>query len=194
MALVLFLQNIFSPLPSELVLALAGALVSEGRLALVVLMLAATAGSLAYSLALWVPGRLFGKERAYRIVERYGKWLLLRASDVEKAQEFFDRHGGKAVFFGRFLTGVRSVVPIPAGVSGMPLLRFSLYTVLGSGLCNASLILVGAVLRQNWRQIIDYFETFEYVGYTGLAALVLWFVIVRLTGKGAAVEDSDERR
>lgn len=165
---------------------------SEGRFALVVLILAATAGSLVYSLALWTPGKLLGEERAYRIVECHGKWLLLRASDVEKAQRFFDRHGGKAVFLGRFLTGVRSVVPIPAGVAGMPLMRFSLYTVLGSGLWNAFLISVGAVLHQNWREIIGYLKAFEYVGYAGLAALVLWFVIVRLTGKGAAAEDSDK--
>lgn len=192
MALLLFVQNIFSPIPSELVLPLAGALVSEGGFALFVLILAATAGSLMYSLALWAPGKLLDEERVYRIVGRYGRWLLLRSSDVEKAQWFFDRHGGKVVFLGRFLPGVRSVVPIPAGIAGMPLLPFSLYTVLGSGLLNALLISLGAVLRENWREIIGYLETFEYVGYASLAALVLWFVIVRLRGRTAATEDSDK--
>lgn len=191
MALLLFFQNIFSPIPSEIVLPLAGALTSEGSFALLVLILAATAGSLLYSLALWAPGKLLGEERVYRLVKRYGRWLLIRTSDVEKARWFFDRHGGKAVFLGRFLPGVRSVVPIPAGIASMPLPSFSLYTVLGSGLVNALLILLGAVLRENWREMIGYLNTFEYVGYAGLAALVLWFVIVRLTGRRAAAEDSD---
>lgn len=192
MALLLFVQNIFSPIPSEFVLPLAGVLVSEGRFPLFALILAATAGSLMYSLALWAPGKLLGEERVYRIVERHGRWLLLRGSDVERARRFFEEHGGKAVFLGRFLTGIRSVVPIPAGIAGMPLLPFSIYTVLGSGLLNALLILLGAVLRENWRRIIGYLQTFEYVGYASLAVLVLWFVIDRLAGRRAAAEDSDK--
>lgn len=192
LALVLFLQNILSPLPSELVLPLAGALVSGGGFAISVLILAATAGSLAYSLALWAVVRLFGEERVYRLVKRHGKWLLIRTSDVEKARRFFADHGGKAVFLARFFTGVRSVMPIPASIAGMPLLPFSLYTVLGSGIANAALILLGALLRQNWREISGYLETLGYAGYAILAALVLWFVVARLSARGAA-EDPDEK-
>lgn len=192
-ALVIFAQNIVSPLPSEFVLPLAGTLVDGGSVPLLILILAATAGSLIYSLALWTLGRMLGEKRVYRVVERYGRWLLLRTSDVQKAQRFFDRHGGKAVFLGRFLTGIRSVVPLPVGIAGMPVLPFSLYTVLGSGIVNAALISFGAVLRENWNEIVGYLETFGYVGYANLIAIILWFAIVRLRGRRAATGDSDEK-
>lgn len=181
-AFLIFLENIFPPIPSELVLPLTGFLVSEGRFSFTLVMIATVVGSVLSSLIWWEVGKVVGQERIYQWVERYGRWLLLRTSDVEKAEKFLAKHGGKAVFFGRFVPGIRSVISLPAGLAAMPVLPFALYTALGSGLYNALLVGVGIVLRGNWREVLGYLDTFEYVAYAAIALPTLWFVIDRLRG------------
>lgn len=190
----LFVESVFPPIPSELVLPLAGFLVSEGRFGFFPMILAATAGSLLSALTLWAAGKLFGEERVYRVVRRYGRFVLLRTSDVSRAQRFFDKHGGKAVFFGRFVPGVRSLVSVPAGLANMPLPSFILYTALGSALWNTLLVSLGAMLRERWREVLGYLEAFEYVAYAGIATLILWFVFARLSVQKSQLDRSDETK
>lgn len=190
----LFVESVFPPIPSELVLPLAGFLVSEGRFGFFPVILAATAGSLLSALTLWAAGKLFGEERVYRVVRRYGRFVLLRTSDVSRAQRFFDKHGGKAVFFGRFVPGVRSLVSVPAGLANMPLPSFILYTALGSALWNTLLVSLGAMLRERWREVLGYLEAFEYVAYAGIATLILWFVFARLSVQKSQLDRSDETK
>lgn len=190
----LFVESVFPPIPSELVLPLAGFLVSEGRFGFVPVILAATAGSLLSALTLWAAGKLFGEERVYRVVRRYGRFVLLRTSDVSRAQRFFDKHGGKAVFFGRFVPGVRSFISVPAGLATMPLPSFILYTALGSALWNTLLVSLGALFRDRWREILGYLEAFEYVVYAGIATLILWFVFARLGVRKSQLDRSDETK
>lgn len=173
----MFLENVFPPIPSELVLPLAGFLLSEGRFGFAAVLAVATAGSVLGSLALWSLGKLFGEERVYRLIGRYGSWALLRVSDVKRAERFFDDHGGKVVFLGRFVPGVRSLISAPAGLADMPVAPFLLYTALGSGLWNTFLIAAGALLRERWRSILGYLDAFEYVAYAIKATLVVWFVL-----------------
>ncbi len=179
-ALLIFLENIFPPIPSELVLPLTGFLVSEGRFSFTLVMIATVVGSVLSSLVWWGVGKLVGRERVYQLVGRYGKWLLVRTSDVENAEKFLAKHGGKAVFFGRFVPGIRSVISLPAGLADMPVLAFAVLTALGSGLYNALLVGVGILLRGNWREILGYLDAFEYVVYAVIALPALWFVINRL--------------
>lgn len=147
-ALMLF-ENLFPPIPSELILPLAGFFVSRGELGFAGALLAATAGSLVGAFVLYGLGRYGGRP----LVLRYGRLLRVKESDLDRADGWFDRHGGRVVFLGRMVPGVRSIVSIPAGMSEMPLGRFSLLTTSGSAVWNALLIGAGWYLGQNWQRV-----------------------------------------
>ena len=139
------LENLFPPLPSEVVLPLAGFLAGQGKLSLAAVLVAATVGSVVGALVLYWAGAALGRDRMRRIAERLP---LMDADDVDRAQGWFDRHGRSAVLVGRLVPGVRSLVSIPAGIARMPLLPFLGYTTLGSAAYNAVLVLLGHQLGQ----------------------------------------------
>lgn len=141
--LLMFLENVFPPIPSELIMPLAGFTARQGKLAFVGVVLAGMVGSVLGALPLYYAGRLLGKERIKAWADRNGKWLALSGDDIEKADAWFDRHGDKGVFLGRLVPGVRSLLSIPAGLSGMALPKFLLYSALGTGLW-AALLAYGA--------------------------------------------------
>lgn len=171
------LENVFPPVPSEVVLPLAGFAAGQGKISLFAAILWTTAGSVVGALVLYGLGRWLGIERMRRLAARVP---LLDESDVDRADEWFDRHGNKAVFIGRMVPVVRSLISIPAGVSGMPVGRFALYTAAGSLVWNSALVVSGYALGDNY-QLID-----RYLGWVSTAVVVLlagalaWFVITRL--------------
>lgn len=140
LALLVMLENVFPPIPSEPVLTLAGVLATQGRMSLPLVLLASMLGSVVGALVLYESGARFGRARLVRIVERMP---LASVADLERAEAWFDRHGQPAVFFGRFVPVVRSLVSIPAGIERMPRGRFVLLTSLGSGAWNAAFVLIG---------------------------------------------------
>lgn len=145
----MLLENLFPPIPSELVLPLSGFFVSRGTLGFAGAVLAATVGSLLGAFVLYGLGRHGGRP----LVLRYGSLLRVRGADLDRADDWFDRYGGTLVFFGRMVPGIRSIVSIPAGMSEMPLMRFSLLTASGSALWNALLIGAGWYLGENWQRV-----------------------------------------
>ncbi len=151
-ALLVALESIFPPIPSELVLLLTGFNVETGRFALIPAILLATVGSVVgawvlYGLGAWIRG-----ERLERFLARVGRWIGLTADDVATGFEWFDRHGGKIVLYGRLVPVVRSVVSIPAGAERMPFARFTLLTAAGSLLWNTVWIVVGELLGHQWEK------------------------------------------
>lgn len=148
-AALMLLENLFPPIPSELVLPLAGFFVSRGELGFVGALLAATVGSLLGAFVLYGLGRHGGRPLALR----YGRLLRVKEEDLNRADGWFDRYGGALVFFGRMVPGVRSVISIPAGLSEMPILRFALLTACGSAIWNALLIGAGLFLGANWQRV-----------------------------------------
>lgn len=148
-ALLMALENLFPPIPSELILPFAGFLVGRGDLGFPSALAAATAGSLAGALVLYALGRWGGRG----LVLRYGGLLRLKEGDLDRAEGFFDRHDEWVVLFGRMVPGIRSVVSIPAGMLGMPLPRFVLLTALGSAAWNALLLGAGWYLGSNWQRV-----------------------------------------
>lgn len=148
LAALMLLENLFPPIPSELVLPLAGFFVSRGDLGFVWALAAATSGSFVGAVVLYALGRWGGRP----LVLRYGRVLRVKEADLDRAEGWFDRYGDWVVLFGRMLPGVRSVVSIPAGMSEMPIWRFSLLTVLGSAAWNSLLIGAGWYLGENWRR------------------------------------------
>lgn len=169
-ATMLALENIFPPLPSELVLPLAGFLAGQGRLSLVGVVLAATLGSVIGALVLYGAGWWLGEARVRSLVRRYGRFLLLDEDDLDRARGWFDRHGTAAVVIGRVIPLVRSIVSIPAGVSRMNIGLFILYTTVGSGVWNVALIGGGWLLGTRWTTLERYAG---YVGYAVTAALAV---------------------
>ncbi|GAA4100343.1 DedA family protein [Nonomuraea soli] len=175
--LAIALENLFPPLPSEVILPLAGFTAGRGGMSLVEALVWTTVGSLVGALALYGIGAALGRERMLRIAE---KLPLIKPSDIERSEAFFNRHGGKAVFFGRMIPIFRSMISIPAGLERMPLPRFILLTTAGSALWNTAFVMAGYLLGENWALVEGYvgIATNVIIGLVVLAILV--FVGVRL--------------
>ncbi len=180
------LENVFPPIPSEVILPLAGFLTGQGRFSFILVLLATTIGSLVGALVLYGIGAAAGQRRVRRVVERYGHWALLTPDDLAKAERWFDRYGRIAVLTGRLAPIVRSLVSIPAGYSRMPLGQFLLLTAIGSALWNGTLVALGWVLGENWHSIERYVGWLQYLVLAVVAFLVVRFVWQRLRARGAA--------
>lgn len=164
------LENIFPPIPSELILPLAGFLAGQGRFNLPAVILAATVGSVTGALALYVVGAWLGDRRLRALVERYGRYAMIGADDLERANGWFDRHGATAVLICRLVPVVRSLVSIPAGFRRMSLRTFIIYTAIGSTIWNSVLIGLGWVLGDRWTEVEQYTG---YLEYAVIAILVM---------------------
>jgi len=173
-AMLTFLENVFPPIPSELVIPLAGFVAAEGTLHIGLVIATGTAGSLAGAVAWYAVGRRIGEHRLRAWVDRRGKWLTLSAKDVDRSQEWFRRHGGAAVFLGRLMPGVRTFVSLPAGFTAMPLVPFLLYSALGTALWTAALAYAGMVLQANFTLVGDYINV-----ATNLLLALLVLMLVR---------------
>lgn len=164
-ALLMFLENVFPPIPSELVMPLAGFTAGTGELSFVGVVIAGALGSLVGQLPLYYLGRWVGEKKLVAWADRYGKWLTISGDEVKRADDWFDRHGPKAVFFARLVPGLRSLISIPAGLSEMQLVPFLLYSALGTSLWALLLAGAGALLGENY-QAVD-----TYLGPIGLVIL-----------------------
>jgi membrane protein DedA with SNARE-associated domain len=175
--LLTLVETVFPPIPSEIVLPLAGFLAQQGRMGLVSVLLAATVGSVAGATLLYAAGARLGADRAGRLLCRLPR---MEASDVQHAQDWFDRHGRSAVFFGRLVPGVRSLISLPAGARRMPLHTFVLFTTAGSALWNSVLVGAGVALGTQWQRVEGYADVFDKVVIAVLVAAVGWAVARRL--------------
>ena len=176
-AFLVALENIFPPIPSELILLLAGFNVSEGRFGLVGGVVAATVGSVIGAYFLYGIGRLVQDERLERFLAGIGRVIGLKKTDVHKGFVWFERHGTKVVLFGRLVPVVRSVVSIPAGSDKMPLARFTLLTAAGSLVWNTVWVSVGWGLGDQWEKAGKWGD---YLQYAVVAAAVVglgWLVL-----------------
>lgn len=177
-------ENVFPPVPSELVMPLAGFLAAQGKLSLWLVILAGTAGSVAGALFWYWIGMKLGHDRLRRFAERHGRWLTISPSDVDGALDWFDRYGWWAVFFGRMLPGVRTLISVPAGIEHMPLMPFLLFTTLGSALWSGLLAGAGYVLESQYEKVADWVNPVTNVILGGLLAYYL-FRLIRGNGKRA---------
>ncbi|WP_157000868.1 DedA family protein [Agromyces laixinhei] len=170
-------ENLFPPLPSEIILPLAGFTASRGTFGIAEVLLWTTLGSVVGALILYGLGAWLGRERLRRIVERVP---LVKVSDVDRAEEWFSRHGAKAVFFGRMIPLFRSLISIPAGIERMPLGRFTLLTTAGSAIWNSIFVLAGYLLGENWAAVEQYADVFQLLVIAAVVGGVTVFVVLRL--------------
>jgi len=169
--LLMTLESMVAPVPSELVMPFAGFLIFTGQFGVVPVMVASTLGSIVGSLLSYGMGML-GKP----VVLRYGRYLLLNVHHLEWTEKFFLRHGGKTIFISRFIPVVRHLISIPAGLARMPLFPFILYTAVGATLWNMFLTYLGFRLKQNWPIIQKYTHILDYFVVAGLIGATVYLV------------------
>jgi membrane protein DedA with SNARE-associated domain len=170
------IENLFPPVPSEVIMPLAGYMATRGEFALGGVVAAGTAGSVIGALPLYYAGARLGEERLKEFADRHGRWLTVSRDDIERAGHWFDRHGAAAVFFGRLVPGVRSLISVPAGIKGMGFGRFLFYTTAGTALWTALLTVSGYVLGANFRRVEEYLDPLSWAVF----GLVVVFYVVRI--------------
>ncbi|MEU8420383.1 DedA family protein [Micromonospora sp. NPDC048835] len=186
-ALLVALESIVPPIPSEIVLALAGFLAHEGKFNVFVVVLAATVGSLVGALVLYWLGAALGEERLKRWLDHIP---LVDSDDLEKADKWFERHGRWAVLIGRVVPVVRSLVSVPAGANRMPMGEFILLTTIGSGVWNGLIVGAGYALGSRWQDVARYSDWFNYAIVAVFVVMVVSWVIRKVRKR----RERDDRR
>jgi membrane protein DedA with SNARE-associated domain len=155
-ALLMFLENLFPPLPSELIMPMAGFHAARGEQSLTLVILAGYVGSLLGALFWYYVGKWIGADRLKAWAARHGRWLTLTPRDVDRADRWFDRHCAKAVFLGRLIPTVRTLISVPAGIFAMSLPRFLIFTSLGTLLWTGLLAGAGFMLESRYEEVSHY--------------------------------------
>ena len=184
-ALLMLAENVFPPIPSELIMPMAGFTAARGALNMVGVVVAGTVGSLAGVLLWYYIGRWIGLERLKRWAAKHGRWLTISPEEVDEAAAWFDRHCGKAVLIGRLIPAVRTLISVPAGVAGMGLTRFLTYSALGTGLWAALLATAGYLLEDQYQKVDDYLNPVSDV-ILGLIVLGYLYRVVTFRRRGAS--------
>lgn len=180
----IFIENIFPPIPSEVVLLFGGFMTTYSKLNLFGMVIFSTLGSTVGAIVLYYVGKILNKERLKKIVSgKIGKILRLKASDIEKADKWFDTKGNKTVFFCRFIPVVRSLISIPAGMSEMIMSKFLLYTITGSLIWNTVLLFVGSKVGENWKKIEQMMSQYSHIILIILIIAFIGFVIYHFSKK-----------
>ncbi|MFG2472891.1 DedA family protein [Streptomyces canus] len=177
------LENLFPPLPSEVILPLTGFAAGQGVISLLSALFWTTLGSVVGAAVLYWIGVLFGRERMHAI---WAKLPLVKASDLERTEEWFAKHGAKAVFLGRMVPIFRSLISVPAGLERMPLPTFLLRTTLGSLIWNSVLVLAGYWLGDQWDLVETYVGIISNVVLVVVLAAVALYIVIRVRSRGSA--------
>ena len=175
-AALIAIEVVILPIPSELILLLTGFNVSLDRFVFLAAILATTIGSLVGALFLYWMGYEFSEERLEFLVTKYGKYVGVKLTDLQKTANWFERHGAQLVFFGRLVPLIRSLVSIPAGLTNMKPLKFILFTTLGSATWNTIWISLGFFLGDRWKEAEKYTKYLDLLVYAGIAVVMLFFL------------------
>lgn len=177
--LLMLVENVFPPIPSELIMPLAGFMVAQDKLTFLGATLAGMAGSVIGALPFYYAGKKLGEERVKRFADRHGRWLTVSGQDIERASRWFDRHGGAAVFLCRLIPGVRSLISVPAGIARMNFVKFLFYTAIGTALWAGLLAYVGYVLGSNFTKVGEYLDPVSWIVFGAIAVLYVARVFMR---------------
>jgi membrane protein DedA with SNARE-associated domain len=173
----MFIENVFPPIPSEFIIPLAGFLVSEGKFSFIGVVIAGTIGATLGSLPLYYAGRTIKEKRLREWTKKYGRWMAMSEDGLDRAKEWFAKYGGWTVFFCRMIPGIRSLISIPAGIQRMNLFPFLLWSAAGMAIWTTLLTSAGFLLRSNFEKVEDYLDPFVYVIIGALIAGYLYRVI-----------------
>lgn len=175
--LLMFSENLFPPIPSELIMPLAGFTVAQGDMEFVPVVVAGVVGTVLGALPWYYAGMILGEKRVKRLADRYGKWLGISSKDIVKARSWFNKHGNTTVLFCRLVPGVRTLISLPAGISSMPLVPFLLYSTLGTLLWVLLLTYAGYILGENYELVEEYLGPVSKIVLVVLiVAFIAWVV------------------
>lgn len=172
--LLMFLENLFPPIPSELIMPFAGFTIAKGDMQFAPAIAAGVIGTVLGALPWYYAGKILGEERLRNLADKYGKWITVSGHDIDKADRWFKRHGTKAVFLCRLVPGVRTLISLPAGINNMPLVPFLIYSTLGTTLWVSFLTFMGYKLADHY-DLVD-----EYLGPVSkivVLSLIIWFAL-----------------
>lgn len=178
----MFAENVFPPIPSELIMPAAGFAAAKGDLNILLVILAGTFGSVLGALPLYYLGTLFNEERLVIFTKKYGRYVFVKPEDILSSNIWFDKHGKKAVFFGRMVPGIRSLISIPAGMNKMSLFYFLILTALGASIWTTILTLAGFYLGKNYEVIATMLAPYSKVFLLlAVVMIVVWLIRRRLS-------------
>lgn len=176
-AIAMFLENVFPPIPSEVIMGLTGMAVADGRLGFGEAVLAGTVGAVAGNYFWYWIGWKVGYQRFKPLIDRWGRWLTLDWNEVQKIHGIFIRYDSVIVFWARFLPTVRTMISLPAGMVRMPVWKFLFWTTLGSGIWNSVLIGAGYILKNEFSQFEEYYGPLAIVLIVAIVGVYLYRVL-----------------
>jgi len=176
-ALLMFLENVFPPIPSELIMPLAGYIAAKGEANIVLVIIAGSAGSLAGALFWYGLGRLFDHERLKSFADRHGRIITMTRADLTKADDWFDEYGQYAVLFGRLIPTVRTLISIPAGLAEMPITRFLVFSGIGTAIWTTLLALFGYAVGGRYSELEGWIDPISYGIIALVIAIYVWRVV-----------------
>lgn len=174
--LMILLENVFPPIPSEVILTFGGFMTTNTSMTIIGIVTSATAGSVLGAIILYGIGHLLNVQRLENIVNRWGHILRIKVSDIHKANSWFNRYGYRTIFFCRMIPLVRSLISIPAGMANMKFSLFVLYTTAGTLIWNIVLVCAGAILGESWETILDFMDIYSHIAYTILGLALVIFI------------------
>ena len=181
----MFLENLFPPIPSELIMPLAGFYVSQGQLSFLPVVIAGVLGTVLGAFPWYGLGRLFNEQRIEFLINRYGKWIGIKHKNFTQTRTWFDRYGTSLVFWGRLVPGIRTLISVPAGIELMPLLPFIFWTTLGSLIWTCILTISGIMLGESYNRVELLIEPFSRlikgILVVALFSFAIWILIRFLT-------------
>ena len=181
--LVMFLENVFPPIPSEVVLPLAGSLTLTGKFSIPMITIVGMLGSLTGAFLFYGLGKWLGEPRVRQLMAKFGKYALLSTDDLDRSLEWFDKYDDWVIFFSRMVPIVRSLISIPAGIASMSFGKFSFYTVLGTALWSFVLSFGGRLLGEQWPLIAEFINTYQNVVLVLVVIGAIVFIGYRLIRK-----------
>ena len=187
-AILMFLENVFPPIPSELIMPLAGFQATQGGGGigrLILMIVAGSIGSLAGAALWYYVGKWIGRDRLLDWSRKHGRWLTITPDEFEKAEDWFGRYGGAAVFFGRLIPTVRTFISVPAGVTCMPLGRFLLYSAAGTVIWTTFLAVLGYILQSQYQKVESWLNPVS----TGIVVLIVLYYLYRVVTFGRRTQE-----
>lgn len=175
--LLIMLENLFPPIPSEVILTFGGFMTTKTDLTITGVVITSTLGSVAGAIILYALGSILNIKRLEKIVDRWGYILRLKREDIYKADAWFEKHGVWTVFFCRFIPLIRSLISLPAGMARMNLLLFLIFTTLGTLIWNVILVNIGAAVGESWETIVYYMDIYSNIAYVVMGIVFIIFVV-----------------
>lgn len=175
-AWLIFLENVFPPIPSEIILTFGGFMTTKSELNFIGVVITSTIGSVIGAIVLYGIGVWIGEDKLFKLVQKYGKFFRVNTEDLSKTFKWFERYGYWTIFFCRFVPLIRSLISIPAGITKMNIWIFILFTTIGTLIWNIILIYLGQTVGGNWHVIVNYMDVYSKVIYVLLLLLVIYIL------------------